>query len=98
MAHSISIIQEAEQEIEESLIFYAEISPQLLLELLAEIESVKTDILKNPFRFQAVSKNYRKASLKVYPYKIIFRILPQEVLILAFAHHKRKPNYWRHRE
>ena len=98
MGLNISIKHEAEVEIEESLVFYAKISDQLVLGLIDEIESAKADISKNPLQFQAISKKYRKASLKVYPYKIIYHIVDNEILIVAFAHHKRKPYYWRSRK
>jgi hypothetical protein len=32
-----------------------------------------------------------------FPYQIVYRISADEIRILAFAHLKRRPGFWRHR-
>ena len=39
----------------------------------------------------------RRAIAKKFPYLVIYELRPDEVLILAVAHAKRRPNYWMQR-
>ena len=32
-----------------------------------------------------------------FPYAIYYRLLPDDLRILAFKHHSRHPDYWRYR-
>jgi plasmid stabilization system protein ParE len=97
MAYSHSIYDAAEADIKEALDHYAGISTDLGQALLIIIDKTIQEIKRNPLLFQSISKSYRKANLKRFPYKIIFRLRKQEILIVAFAHHKRKPDYWKKR-
>ena len=42
-------------------------------------------------------RGYRRIILKRPPYSIIYREETDSIDIVAFAHHKRKPDYWRKR-
>jgi hypothetical protein len=42
-----------------------------------------------------LKKGYRKTNVERFPFKIIYKFENEIVTIVAFAHHKRKPNYWR---
>jgi hypothetical protein len=41
--------------------------------------------------------NFRRLLLRKYPYFVVFRELPRRIQILAVAHAKRRPGYWRAR-
>ena len=32
-----------------------------------------------------------------FPYAIYYRVLPDQLRVLAFKHHSRHPDYWRYR-
>lgn len=32
-----------------------------------------------------------------FPYQVVYRVRPDEILIVAFAHLKRRPGFWKHR-
>ena len=36
-------------------------------------------------------------AMKTFPYHILYYMRPPEVRIVAFAHDRRSPRYWRHR-
>lgn len=40
---------------------------------------------------------FRRLLVRRFPYSVIYEILPDEVLIVAVAHQRRKPGYWRRR-
>lgn len=39
----------------------------------------------------------RRLVLRRFPYDIVFFPRDDEIVVLAFAHHSRRPAYWRHR-
>lgn len=39
----------------------------------------------------------RSRSVRGYPYRIVYIVEPERVVILAYAHERRKPGYWLHR-
>jgi hypothetical protein len=40
----------------------------------------------------------RRYNFTVYPYSLIYRVSEKEITIVAVAHAKRKPGYWKTRE
>lgn len=47
-----------------------------------------------PASWNQCSPNTRKAILKVFPFNIIYTIDKNIIVIIAIAHHHRKPEYW----
>lgn len=39
----------------------------------------------------------RSASVRVFPYRVLYYLTDTEVVIVAYAHNRRKPKYWEHR-
>jgi plasmid stabilization system protein ParE len=50
-----------------------------------------------PLRYPSYLRGTRRVLLKKFPYFIVFLDGPDEVTIVAVAHAKRKPGYWRKR-
>ena len=44
------------------------------------------------------SRGLRRWLLRRFPYYVIYRSEPGTTLILAVAHHRKRPGYWRSRE
>ena len=45
-----------------------------------------------------LDKWYRRFLLDTFPFSLVYRIEPDEIVIVAVAHAKRRPGYWRRRE
>ena len=39
----------------------------------------------------------RRLLLRQFPYKVLIVNLPDQLVVIAFAHVRRKPGYWRER-
>jgi plasmid stabilization system protein ParE len=50
-----------------------------------------------PAAAPTIGGGYRRHILTEFPYGLVFRIEDGKVLIVAVAHHKRKPRYWKSR-
>jgi len=100
MAYNHSISPAAQMDIDEALDYYKDISAELNKSLYENIQKAIADIKINPLLFQKINKHrlYRKINVDRFPYKIVYRVDQTELVIVAFAHHKRKPNYWKTRK
>jgi hypothetical protein len=63
------------------------------LQLLAEENPPLT-----PLDRSAGSKGARKLILHKFPFSLIVHELPASIVVVALAHHSRKPGYWRSRK
>jgi toxin ParE1/3/4 len=61
------------------------------------VEAEVAAITEMPFRFRVLRFPFRRCLVPNFPYGIIFTIEPDNILIMAVAHAKRKPDYWRAR-
>jgi hypothetical protein len=75
--------------------FYESRLPGLGADYLAEFEAVMARICLAPDFYPLVGTlNIRKAGLKRFPFHAIYRAEPTQIVILAIAHHRRRPAYW----
>ncbi len=65
---------------------------------LDEVDRTVATILEAPDRWPVVEADIRRCMIARFPYAIYYRVLPDEVRILAFTHHSRHPDYWRRRQ
>nr|WP_233613429.1 type II toxin-antitoxin system RelE/ParE family toxin [Leucobacter edaphi] len=71
-------------------------------DFLSEVEDAERDVLDRPeaarvFPGWAELPVVRSASVRVFPYRVLYYLTDTEVVIVAYAHHRRKPRYWEHR-
>ena len=62
-----------------------------------EIERGIRLISQSPLRWARFDEQRRRLIVRKFPYSIIYEPYGDEVLVLAVAHGKRRPNYWRER-
>lgn len=62
------------------------------------VDEALRSIGANPERFAAVKPNHRACRVERFPFRVIYRIEPHRVVVVAVAHAKRRPGYWKHRE
>lgn len=62
----------------------------------ASIQRALEVIREAPGRFpRCAGPDYRCVLVKGFPFTVIYRDLPNQIRVLAIAHHKRRPGYWR---
>ncbi len=88
---------EAENELNSTIDFYNRKVSGLGLEFLEEIERDINLIDGNPDRWLILKNRVRKYILKQFPYTIYYIFDPNRIYIVAIAHQKRKPFYWKDR-
>ena len=65
--------------------------------LLADIEAAEKLLLQFPNAGNPIGIGLRRVMLKTFPYQLIYRVQDDRIQILAVAHLRRKPRYWRRR-
>jgi plasmid stabilization system protein ParE len=95
-------LAEAEAEAQEAARWYEERQLGLGLEFLDSLTKALEAVENHPHYYPPLAvtrpaREVRRALLGRFPYKIIFEIRADEVLVLAVAHAKRRPNYWKKR-
>ena len=91
---------EAALEAREARAFYAEREPQLGAQFVTALEAVVTRIAERPRAFPELLRPaiVRRARLRRFPYVVMFRLVGNETIeVLAVAHTRRRPGYWRSR-
>lgn len=97
MSRLLLIHEAAEAEINEAADFYDLQSPGLGDAFLAEIERTIRSIVEFPEAAPLIQGRIRKRSIVKFPYSLVYSVRRDEIRILAVAHHKRRPFYWRGR-
>jgi plasmid stabilization system protein ParE len=96
-AASIDFIPEALREIDDAFEWYLERSAQAAGAFLRELERAFGLIASAPHIWAHFEVGTRRYGLRKFPYDIIYREIPAGVQVVAVAHHKRRPRYWRGR-
>lgn len=88
----------ARAEIVAALEQYGAIDPALAVDLQQRIEAAFLRIGTRPLQFPPHVRGTRQCLLRRFPFSIVFTIEPvPEIVVLAFAHQKRRPGYWSRR-
>lgn len=74
--------------------WYRQRSPRAAETLWLKVQEAQRSIMLFPLAAPVVARKARRFILSGYPYDLIYSVLPDEILILAFAHHSRRPGYW----
>lgn len=88
---------EADAEVAEAAEYYESHSAGLGFDLLGEVDRALSHISTNPEACQLIGRRSRRKPLWRFPYSLIYAIYPDRIRIVAFAHQKRRPFYWRKR-
>jgi plasmid stabilization system protein ParE len=88
----------AEQDIRDAFDWYEDKRNGLGYDFLLHIDAGFELILRDPFAFPIEYKNTRKHLIKRFPFKIIYLIENDIVIILAVLHGKRDPNLLKSRK
>jgi plasmid stabilization system protein ParE len=87
----------ASEELSEALTWYRDRSPQVAEELWLRIQDARRSILLYPLASPLIERRVRRFILSGFPYDMVYVVLDNEVLIVAYAHHSREPLYWKSR-
>lgn len=89
---------DADAELEEASLFYESRMSGLGKSFAAEVEQTISLVLEFPESGSPVGPKRRRVVVARFPYSIVYRHDPDAVVIVAVAHQRRRPGYWRRRK
>ena len=97
MSRSLRVLPRAEAELADAIEWYEGRRKRLGTELLELAREAFERILEAPHqlaRWRVGRREYHRLLLDRFPYIVLFTFDDTEVVIVAFAHARRKPGYW----
>jgi len=93
MSRALRLHPAAQRELDEAAAYYDAESPGLGSAFLSELEHALQQVRAFP---EAAPVGLGSVRVRV-PYSLHYALLGDDVLVLALAHHSRRPFYWRER-
>ncbi len=87
----------ATRELEASADWYAERSQEAGRCFAIAVDEAIHKMVDNPDRFQKLDARHQVCGVERFPFQIVFRHIGNRIVVIAVAHAKRRPGYWRHR-
>jgi len=94
VSKAVRLLLPAEQEMFAAARFYEMQASGLGQDFLDKIELALRELVTTPERWPIVQDDTRRHLIKRFPYSLLYRVDPNEVVILAVMHQKRHPSYW----
>ena len=89
---------EAEAELEEASLFYESRMAGLGKFFAAEVERTIFLVREFPEAGSPIGPARRRVLVARFPYSVVYRQNPDSIVIVAVAHQRRRPGYWRRRK
>ena len=93
----IKFLPDAEEEMFEAAKYYQSQTTGLGIDYLSEVERAITSIAQSPLTWPKVEGELRRHLVRRFPFGILYYIEPEEIIIVAVTHLRRKPGYWEKR-
>lgn len=88
---------EANSEMMEAAAFYESQQPDLGKHFLSSVQDALNQIQINPLLYPVAHLDVRRCITKTFPFNVLFRIAPDQVIVMAVMHQRRQPEYWKNR-
>ena len=88
---------QAESELLDARRWYEERRPGLGRAFATAVAEAVAGIVENPLAYPRVHGETRRALVRRFPYAIYFRVLADELVVLAVMHGRRLPRRWQSR-
>ncbi len=94
-AFTVVLAPAAENDIEQAFGWYQERDGGAAGAFRTEAFEAIDQLAVDPLRWRADARGHRRRLLKRFPYSVWFDVHAHTVTVLAIAHHRRLPGYWR---
>ena len=93
----IIFLPEAEQEMLEAAFYYQSKASGLGIDYLSEIDRAVEAIEETPHTWPILEGDLRRRLVRRFPSGVLYRVDPDEIVIVAVAHLSKRPGYWKKR-
>lgn len=88
---------EVAEEVDAALVWYLQRSVRAAEAFVDELERGVAAIQEAPHRWPVFEGTFRRFLLRRFPFYIVYRETDESIEIVAVAHGRRRPGYWRAR-
>jgi len=89
---------DADVELQEAALFYETRVDGLGKSFAAEVERTISLVRQFPEAGTPDARDCRRVVVARFPYSVVYRQMRDGIVIVAVAHQRRRPGYWRRRE
>ncbi|MBI3399730.1 MAG: type II toxin-antitoxin system RelE/ParE family toxin [Deltaproteobacteria bacterium] len=93
----VVFLPEAEQEMFEAALYYQSQATRLGVDFLSEVERAVKFIAESPNTWPILEGELRRRLTRRFPFGILYRVESEEIVVIAVAHLRRNPGYWKKR-
>ena len=93
----IDYLPAARCDFDASFDWYAERRAQAAVRFADAVDEALARVCASPTRFPSNDGMHRESPFKKFPFRFVYRVIEDRVLVVAIAHAKRRPGYWRDR-
>ena len=97
MPRALEYLADALAEAEAAAHWYAERSPSAALAFSEELDAAESAIARLPEAWPPYEAGTRRYLLRRFPFSVVYRVEPTRIVVVAVAHARRRPSYWRSR-
>lgn len=84
----------AEEEMTDAALFYEAASSQLGSDFLNDVQRAVDRLRAFPQSGEVITSDFRQTLLHRFPFSLIYTIEENVIVVIAVAHHGRRPGYW----
>lgn len=77
--------------------WYRARSPEASVRFIGAVYDALERIARHPRRWPKFVHETRRYLLPRFPFSIVYQEAPDQIEVIAVAHHKRRPGYWKKR-
>ena len=93
----VGFLEEAEEEMYEASAFYEDCSVGLGDRFLDDIQACVDRISERPHLGRRTGKQLRVVLARRFPFSVVYAVEKATIVIIAIAHQRRRPGYWKER-
>ena len=94
---NVFILPDAEAETEAAFRWYQERNPAAASAFRNEVFDCVEGLADDPVKWKMDDQGTQRCLLRHFPYTVFFEVDGRDVVVLAVAHRRREPGYWRQR-
>jgi|SRR5215212_8243044 plasmid stabilization system protein ParE len=88
---------QAELEVAAAVDWYQCQNPVAAGEFTAALDRILKVLQENPYQYQAIEGEIRRAIMQPFPYLIVYLVTEEDVAVVSCIHTSRDPKTWRER-
>jgi plasmid stabilization system protein ParE len=94
MSHALELLAIAEDDLARARKWYRRCHPYLETDLILCVEETLEKIAHHPLSFARTQGEFRQAFVHRFPYRIVYRMVADLIVVVAILHTSRDPLTW----